>query len=471
MKEFKLLIGGRLVDGPETMDVINPSTGEPFQKCPRADETRMNEAVSSARDAFPSWSARSVEERRELLLALADGIEGRLDEFAETLTREQGRPLAQARWEVQTTGQILRAFAGMDLAPKIIKEDDSFKAVEYRAPLGVVAAITPWNFPLVLLANKMGPALLAGNTMVLKPAPTTPLTTLLIGEVCAEILPPGVVNTIADQNDLGSALTAHPDVAKVAFTGSTATGKKVFSSVAPSLKRVTLELGGNDAALVLDDVDVKEVVPQIYGGAMFNSGQICVAIKRVYVPDTLYDDFCAEIARLAGEAVVGDGMDPNTQMGPVQNKMQFEKAKEYLADALENGRIIAGGEVINGPGYFIKPTIVTDMADDSRLVAEEQFAPVLPILRYTDVEDAIARINNSEYGLAGSVWGSDVARAQEVASRINSGTVWVNKVLDMNPTIPFRGAKESGIGVEHGEEGLHEYTQARVVNIAKTSAA
>ncbi|MDX9874428.1 MAG: aldehyde dehydrogenase family protein [Spongiibacteraceae bacterium] len=471
MKQFKLLIGGKLVDGASTMDVINPAKGEAFQTCPRADEAQLNEAVAAAKAAFPAWSARPIDERRELLLALADAIEARADEFAETLTLEQGKPLQQAKFETMGTAGTLRVFAGMSLEPKVVLDDDTSKVIEHRAPLGVVAAITPWNFPLVLLANKLGPALLAGNTMVLKPAPTTPLTTLLVGELCAELFPAGVVNTITDQNDLGGVLTAHPDVAKVAFTGSTATGKKVLSSVASTLKRVTLELGGNDAALVLDDVDVKDVAQKIFNGATFNAGQICVAIKRVYVPDAIYDEFCDELARLAREAVVGEGTDPSTQIGPIQNRMQFEKVKELLEDAKANGKIIAGGEPLSRPGYFIPPTIVRDVTDDSRIVAEEQFAPVLPVLRYSDLDDAIARVNDSIYGLGGTVWGKDVERAQAVAMRINSGTVWVNKHLDMNPMLPFRGSKQSGIGVECGEEGLYEYTQARLVNMAKPGAA
>ena len=324
----------------------------------------------------------------------------------------------------------------------------------------------PWNFPLILLANKLAPALLAGNTMVLKPAPTTPLTTLRFGELCARRLPPGVVNTLVDQNDLGPLLTQHPRIAKVAFTGSTATGRKVMASGADTLKRLTLELGGNDAAIVLDDADPVDTAQKIFMGAMLNSGQVCAAIKRVYVADALYDAVCNELARLAAAAVVGDGMEEQTQFGPIQNKAQFEKVKGYLADAHARGKVIAGGAVLDRPGYFIPPTIVRDIPDDARLVREEQFGPVLPVMRYSDLEDAIARANDSEFGLCGSVWGRDGARAQAVARRMNSGTVWVNKTLDINPNYPFRGAKQSGIGAELGRAGLEEYTQAKVINIA-----
>ena len=466
MREFKLLIDGRLVDGASTMDVINPATGNVLARCPRASAAQAEHAISAANAAFPAWSARPWQERSALLLQLADDVEGAIDELSPLLTQEQGKPRWGADFEVHETARILRILAAMDLPDKVLHEDSTGRAIETRAPLGVVAAIMPWNFPLILLANKLAPALLAGNTMVLKPAPTTPLTTLRFGELCARRLPPGVVNTLADQNDLGPLLTQHPRIAKVAFTGSTATGRKVMASGADTLKRLTLELGGNDAAIVLDDADPVDTAQKIFMGAMLNSGQVCAAIKRVYVADALYDAVCNELARLAAAAVVGDGMEEQTQFGPIQNKVQFEKVKGYLADAHARGKVIAGGAVLDRPGYFIPPTIVRDIPDDARLVREEQFGPVLPVMRYSDLEDAIARANDSEFGLCGSVWGRDGARAQAVARRMNSGTVWVNKTLDINPNYPFRGAKQSGIGAELGRAVLEEYTQAKVINIA-----
>ncbi len=467
MKHFKLLIDGKLVDGAAEMAVVNPATGESFQTAPRANESQLNEAVAAAKSAYPAWAGCSADARAEKLRALAEAIEARLPEFSETLTREQGKPLAQARVEMMTAVYSIKTFASMALSPRVLREDESSSIVEYRTPLGVVAAITPWNFPVMLLVNKMAPALLAGNTIVIKPAPTTPLTTLLLGELCADIFPAGVVNVITDENDLGAALTAHPDVAKVSFTGSTATGKKVLSSVSPSLKRVTLELGGNDAALILDDVDVKSVAAKIYNAATYNAGQICVAVKRVYVPAAKYDEFCEELARLASAAIVGDGVEEATQIGPIQNRAQFEKVKQLLLEAGASGKVIAGGQALDRPGYFVPPTIIRDVLDSASIVAEEQFSPILPVLSYGDLDDAIARINNSVYGLAGSVWGDDLERAQHVAQRIESGTVWVNSHLGLDPLIPFRGAKQSGMGVELGQEGLHEYTQARVVNVTK----
>ncbi len=461
------MINGQLVAGAATLDVINPATGKLLTRCARADKAQLDAAVLAAKNAFPAWSTTPIEMRRQILLKVAAAFEARSGEFARLLTEEQGKPLAHAAYEIGGAVAMIRAFAAMDLPAKVLRENAVERIVQLHVPLGVVAAITPWNFPLILLMIKVAPALLAGNTIVAKPAPTTPLTTLLFGEMCAALLPPGVLNVIVDQNDLGGYLTQHPDVAKVAFTGSTATGKKVMASVAGTIKRLTLELGGNDAAIVLDDVDVKEVAAKVFHGAMVNSGQVCLAIKRVYVPDSMYDAMCEELAKLADAHVVGDGLDAATQMGPLQNKTQFEKVKEFLEDARLHGKVIAGGKALQRDGYFIPPTIVRDIPDSARLVMEEQFGPILPVLKYSNIDDAIARANSTEYGLGGTVWGKNSKRAFDVAQRIASGTVWVNKHLELPPDIPFGGAKQSGFDTEMGQEGLEEFTQSRVINIAK----
>ncbi|MEO8722890.1 MAG: aldehyde dehydrogenase family protein [Sphingobium sp.] len=462
--EFHMLIDGELVGGVTEFDVINPATAQPFAKCPKADEALIERAIAAAKRAFPAWSAKPVEERAGLINRLADALELRAGEFASLLTSEQGKPLDQAMFEVFGSIFTLRAFAAMRVQPKTLKDEGGNMVIEHRTPLGVVVSITPWNFPLVLLMNKLGPALLTGNTMVAKPAPTTPLTTLLFGKLCRDVLPAGVLNIVCDQNDLGAVLTAHPDIAKVAFTGSTATGKKVMAAAAGTVKRITLELGGNDAAIVLDDVDPKLVAKKVYTGAMANAGQICVAIKRAYVPAPMYDEFCDELARLANEAVVDDGSKQGTTVGPIQNKMQFDKVKALLDDARERGTVLAGGAPLDRPGYFIPPTIVRDLDEDAPLVREEQFGPILPVLKYNDIEEVIARANDSEYGLGGTVWGKDLGRAMEVAKRIDSGTVWVNQHLAIDANIPFRGVKQSGLGAELGEAGLLEYTQAHIIN-------
>jgi acyl-CoA reductase-like NAD-dependent aldehyde dehydrogenase len=466
-KEFRLLINGQLVAGASSFDVINPATERVLAKCPRADHAQLNQAVAAAKIAFPAWSRRPLSERSRLLLRLADSLGAKSLEFSRLLTQEQGKPLAQAAREIERAVWMIRGFAAMDLPSKVLKETDALRIVLQRTPLGVVVAITPWNVPILLLMIKVAPALLAGNTVVVKPAPTTPLTTLRFGELCAEVLPAGVLNVITDLNDLGNALTSHPDVAKVSFTGSTATGRKVMASVANTLKRLTLELGGNDAAIVLDDVDPKDVAAKLFNGAMMNSGQVCLAIKRVYAPEAMYEDLCAELAKLAEAAVVGDGVDEGTQFGPLQNKAQFEKVQGFLEDARTRGTIIAGGKPMTGPGYFIRPTIVRDIADDARLVREEQFGPVLPVLRYSTIDDAIARVNDSEYGLGATIWSSNPERAYDVALRIDSGTVWINKHLELFPDVPFWGAKQSGFGAEMGQEGLEEFTQAKIINMAR----
>lgn len=463
-RTFKLLINGESVDGASSFDVINPATAQPFATCPKADAAQLDAAVAAAKAAFPGWAATPIEQRAALVDAVATRIQERIGEFASLLTSEQGKPLDQASGEVMGTVFTLRAFAGMRPETKVLRDEGGNRVVEHRTPLGVVAAITPWNFPMILAANKIGPALVAGNTMVLKPAPTTPLTTLLMGEIFAELLPAGVINIICDQNDLGAQLTAHPDVAKVAFTGSTATGKKVMASAAAAVKRVTLELGGNDAAIVMDDVEPALAAQKVFHGAMFNAGQICVAVKRAYVPEAMYDEFCDEIARLARETVVDDGAKQGATVGPIQNRMQFDKVKALIDDAKQRGTVLAGGEPLDRPGYFIPPTIVRDLDDDAPLVREEQFGPVLPVLKYNDIDDVIARANDSDYGLGGTVWGRDVERATAVAMKIDSGTVWVNQHLAIDPNIPFRGSKQSGLGGELGQDGLHEYTQAHIVN-------
>ena len=322
--DFRLLIDGRLVAGASNFDVINPATEEVLAKCPRADVAQLNAAVAAAKAAFPAWSAKSFEERRKLLVKLADALEARSDEFARLLTLEQGKPLAHAAGEMAGSVAMIRAFTAMELPVKVLKETDTARIVQHRTPLGVVAAIMPWNFPMILVMIKVAPALLAGNTVVAKPAPTTPLTTLRFAELCAKLLPPGVVNVITDQNDLGTALTTHPDVAKVAFTGSTATGKKVLASIASSLKRLTLELGGNDAAIVLDDVNLDEVAPRIFFGAMFNTGQVCLAIKRVYAHESIYEALCDPARKARGRshrrqrARGGDAVRPAAEQDPVR---------------------------------------------------------------------------------------------------------------------------------------------------------
>lgn len=467
MSDYKMLIGGRLVDGDHAMDVINPATEEVFATVARASERQADAAIEAAATAFPAWAEVPLAERQAKVSELADAIVANADKLARALTQEQGKPLAEAQGEIAWAEGYLRHYATLEIAERTIQDDANGLIRVRRKPLGVVAGIIAWNFPLLVACWKIGPAVIAGNSIVLKPAPTTPVTALMLGELCRDIFPAGVVNIIVDANDLGGYLTADPRIAKVGFTGSTATGKKIMASAADGLKRLTLELGGNDPGIVLDDVDVRATAQGIFNAAFLNCGQVCLAIKRAYVHDSIYDAMCEELARLAEAAVVDDGLAQGAQIGPIQNKAQYEKVKAFLESARKDGTIVAGGEVMDRTGYFLRPTIVRDVTDGDQIVDEEQFGPILPVIRFSDIDDVVARANASPYGLGASVWSSDVDRAVTVASRIESGSVWVNQHVAIGPHIPMAGVKSSGLGVEQSEEGLAEYTQLSVINVAR----
>lgn len=456
-----------MVAGTSTMPVLNPATEEVLTDCPRSSEEQLNQAVQAAKNAFSSWSQTQIQERKEIVLKIADIVEANAQELAQILTEEQGKPIGDATGEVYGMAAFCRYFASLDLPVKLIEDSDGRKVEAHRTPLGVVGAIVPWNFPLILLAFKLPPALIAGNTIVIKPAPTTPLSTLRVAELIKDVAPPGVINVITDLNDLGAALTAHPDVRKISFTGSTATGAKVMAGAAGLLKRITLELGGNDAGIVLNDVDPKEAAPKLFNSAFQNTGQVCIAMKRLYVHEDIYDEMCDELATLANETVIGNGLEQGTKLGPLNNKMQFDKVKELIEEAKTDGNVIAGGEVPDQPGYFIRPTIVRDIEEGSRLVDEEQFGPVLPVMKFSDEEDAVERANATQWGLGGSVWSSDLDKAYALAEKMEAGTIWINKHSELDPTIPFGGSNQSGLGKELGAEGLEEFTQLKIINMAK----
>lgn len=461
-----MLIDGRLVEGDRLLPVINPATEEVFATVARASEAQLDAAVAAARSAFRSWSVTDITQRRALVEKLADALRDDAAALARAVTQEQGKPLAEAQGEVAWAEAYLRHTATLSLPDRVIQHDDQFRIETRHRPLGVVAGIIAWNFPLLLCCWKIAPALIAGNTLVLKPAPTTPVSALLIAEKCREIFPPGVVNVIVDDNDLGPRLTDHPDVAKVAFTGSSATGKAIAATAARTMKRLTLEMGGNDAAIVLPDADISTTAARLYGGAFLNAGQVCLAIKRAYVHADIYDEMCGELARLASEAVVDDGLKQGVTMGPLQNKAQYDKVRSLLESARNDGTVLTGGVDDSRPGYFVKPAIVRDVSDGDRIVDEEQFGPILPVIKYTNVDDVIARANDSDYGLGGSVHSADVERAADIASRIEAGSVWVNQHIHIGPHIPMAGFKASGLGIEQSVEGLAEYTQMQVVNVA-----
>ncbi|MGK2911150.1 MAG: aldehyde dehydrogenase family protein [Sphingobium sp.] len=461
---YAMLINGERVPGSRTLDVLNPATEQVIAMVPDCTREELDRAVATARDAFPGWAATPIAERKAKLMALGQAVMANADHLMRLLTSEQGKPHAEAEGEVRGASYWLMAASQLDL-PVTVNEDSEERYSETRhVPLGVVGAISPWNFPMILAMFKVGPALLAGNTMVLKPSPFTPLSTLKFGELAAEILPPGVLNIVTGGDELGPWMTSHPGFDKISFTGSTETGKRVMQSAAPTLKRVTLELGGNDAAIIMPDVDVEKVAQELFWAAFRNNGQICIATKRMYVHKDIYDQLRDAIVTYAKTVKVGDGSEQGTQIGPINNKQQYARVLELIQDAKDKGyKFLVGGENANMPGYFVPVTILDNPPEDSRIVQEEQFGPVLPLIKFDDYESVIARANATDYGLGGSVWGNDEDKAFEIAQRIASGTVWVNETQHLSPLAAFGGMKQSGVGVEGGVEGLLEYTNAQTI--------
>lgn len=463
---FAMTINGVATAAPTTFDVVNPAIGRVFAQAPDCAPDQLDAAMDGAARAFAHWR-RDESARRAVLLRMADTVAGAVDEIAPVLTAEQGKPLADARMEVRSVALWCRYYANLELPAEVIQNDATARIEVLRRPLGVVAAITPWNFPLSLAAWKIAPALRAGNTMVLKPSPYTPLATLKMVELLARVLPPGVLNAVSGRDPLGARMTEHPVPRKISFTGSVATGKRVAQAAAGDLKRVTLELGGNDPAIVLDDLDPERVADAMFWGAFRNSGQVCSAIKRVYVPEAIYTDVVDVLAARARSVRVGDGAEPGTQLGPVNNRPQLARVTELVADAVAHGaEAVTGGRPGAGSGYFYEPTILAGAADGMRVVDEEQFGPVLPVVPYRDLADAIERANGTHFGLSGSVWSADGDRAAAVADRLDCGTVWINTHLALRPDQPFGGAKWSGLGVENGPWGLYGFTELKVVHHA-----
>ncbi|WP_026341702.1 aldehyde dehydrogenase family protein [Actinomadura atramentaria] len=467
MPDLTMTIDGRAVAAEATFGVVNPATGEVAERAPDATRAQLDAAMAAAAAALPGWRADEGA-RRKTLLAAADVLFARAEEIGRVLTLEQGKPLAEATGEVVGAGIWLKYFAELELPREVIQDDERAFVEVVRRPIGVVAAITPWNFPLMLAAWKVAPALLAGNTIVLKPSPYTPLSSLLLGEALRDVLPPGVLNVVTGGDELGAWMTGHPVPRKISFTGSVATGRRVAAAAAPDLKRVTLELGGNDPAILLDDVDPEAVADRLFGAAFANNGQVCAAVKRVYAPAALYDDVVEALAARARAAKVGDGTAEGVQYGPINNRPQFERVGELVAEALAGGaRAAAGGGPLDRAGYFFAPTILADVPDGSRIVEEEQFGPALPVIPYRDVDEALARANGTHFGLSGSVWGADADRAAAVADRLECGTAWVNTHLALAPHQPFGGFKWSGLGVENGPWGLYGFTEIQVVHRAR----
>jgi acyl-CoA reductase-like NAD-dependent aldehyde dehydrogenase len=468
MSDYTMTIDGKSVKGSKSVGVINPATGKVFAQVPDCTKAELDQAMDAAQRAYRTWS-KDIDARRKLLGEVAAALQSPPEGLARTLTQEQGKPLAKAQGEIAGASIWASYTASLQIPNEVIQDNAAGKIEIRRKPVGVVAAITPWNYPLMLAMWKIAPALLAGNTIVLKPSPFTPITSLMLGEILRDVLPPGVLNVVSGGDELGSMMTSHPVPRKLSFTGSVETGKKVAAAAAPDLKRFTLELGGNDAAIVLADADLTEVAPKIFWGAFENSGQICSAIKRVYVPEAMYSSLIEKLGDLAKNVKVGNGLDAGTELGPINNKPQFERVTELVEDAKKHGaKIVTGGSRHGKEGYFFEPTIVGGISDGVRLVDEEQFGPALPVIPYKDVDDAVRRANATTYGLSGSVWSSNAERGAEVAGQLECGSAWVNQHLAIAPNLPFGGAKWSGIGVENGTWGLLGFTEIQVVNVARS---
>ncbi len=467
-RDFSLLIDGALESADSQLDVINPATGAVFAACPAAGAAELDRAVAAARRAFGEWKKTSYADRAALVGALADALRAHQDELAKLLTQEQGKPIGQSVAEIDRGAAQSEGMVGIEIPVETLIEDEQRSIELHYRPLGVVGIITPWNAPVNLALGPLVSALYTGNTVVLKPSPYTPLTTLKLGELLREIFPAGVVNVLAGSDELGQLMTEHADIDKISFTGSVATGKKVLASSAGTLKRVTLELGGNDPAIVLPDADPKAIAKKIFFASFVNSGQVCMAIKRIYVHDSLYDELCTALVAEAKAARLGDGLDPETQLGPLQNKMQYDKVVAIIEDTKRSGaKFLTGGDIPDTPGYFIPPTLVTDVEQSSRIVTQEQFGPIVPILRYSDLDDAIARANDTRFGLSGSVWTSDPERGREIAAQLEVGTAWVNQHRATSAFVPFGGAKESGYGRQYSVLGLKSYMEPQVISVAK----
>jgi acyl-CoA reductase-like NAD-dependent aldehyde dehydrogenase len=475
-----ILIGGKLVaaENNAVIEVINPATGKVFDTVPDASRNDLDRAVASAKEAFASWKSTPYPERAACLLKFADLVEANAKELAKALSMEQGKPLAFAMAETMGVAAECRHLAEIgEMKPEVTYEDDKIRQEIHKIPRGVVGGITPWNFPLSMAANKLLPAVITGNTVIVKPSPYTPISTVMLSGLAAEAFPAGVMNILSGGDGLGQWMVEHPDIVHISFTGSKNTGSRILKTGADNIKKITLELGGNDPAIVLPDADIKSVAPQIFGRAMFNTGQVCVAVKRVFVHESQYDEMVEGMKQAAEGAAgaMGDGLDKSTRFGPINNKMQLERVEGLVADAVKDGAtVVAGGKRFDPTGsnpdaYFYQPTIIGGAKEGMRIVDEEQFGPVIPILKYSSVDDAIERANATEFGLGGSVWTSDPEGAGvEVANQIDSGMVWINDHMGNHPSAPFGGVKMSGIGREGGGTiGLQEFVDMKAIKITK----
>lgn len=468
MNKSRMTINGVNSEGElPPISVINPANEEVIYRAPKASLAQLDLAVESATAAFQSWSTLDQNERDAYMNKIADTIEKNAAKLAQIIVNEQGKPLALAQMEVGGAVAWTRHTASIKIPVEVYQDTENKRIEGRRKPIGVVGSITPWNWPLLIAIWHIIPALKMGNTVINKPSELTPINTLYLGELLQGVLPAGVFNVICGDADIGKAMSEHKKISKIVFTGSTLTGQRIMQSAAGNLKRLTLELGGNDAAIVLPNSDLNAIAEGIFNTAFINMGQTCAAIKRLYVHESQHDQLCTLLGDIASKQVVGSGASPDTTFGPVQNKAQLDKVIALVEDAKAHGTtLFSGGSRLALPGYYYPPTIVGDAKHGMRIVDEEQFGPALPVIKYTDIDDAIQQANSLDIGLGGSIWG-DLETAIKLASKLECGTVWVNGHAEILPHAPFGGCKMSGFGVEFGLEGLMENSLLQVVNISK----
>ncbi|KAM5472307.1 hypothetical protein MauCBS54593_002898 [Microsporum audouinii] len=465
---FHNTIDGKLTTTSTTRHGINPANKQPLAEVPVSTQADVDNAVAAAQAAFKKWSRTSFEERRTALHAFAEGLDSYKEEFADLLTTEQGKPLFQANIEINMAVNFVKVLSTLELPEEVLEDTEERKILGRYTPLGVVGGIIPWNSPILLACGKMACAVYTGNSIIIKPSPFTPYCDLKLGELGIQYFPPGVFQVLSGGDDLGPMMTIHPGFDKISFTGSTETGKRVMESCAKTLKRVTLELGGNDAAIVCEDVDIDAIIPKVAITSFLCSSQICMMIKRLYVHERIYDRFRDALVKHTKALKSGEGHIPGVFFGPVQNSMQYEKVKSLIEAINKEGvKPALGGNTEESEGYFITPTIIDNPPETSRIVTEEPFGPVLPLLKWSDEDDVIARANNTKMGLGASVWTKDLARAERIAKQLEAGCVWVNSHFDVAPNVPVSGHKWSGIGSEFGISGLKTYCNLQSLWLSK----
>lgn len=468
---FSHVINGKSVEikSAKLLDVVDPATEKVIAQVPIATRDTLDQAVDAAHAAFPTWSKTSWDERAKLVEQFGDEFKAITPELAKLLTAEQGKSLMFAQNECENILPWFTDLAKVRLDEKVLHEDETHRAVERYLPLGVCAGIVPWNFPVLLMLWKVLQALVTGNCIIIKPSPFTPLCDIRIIEAAQKVFPPGVVQIVVGDDNLGPWITEHPRIQKISFTGSTATGRLVAKSCSATLKRFTLELGGNDPAVVLSkQSDLATTAQNVLLSAFFNSGQVCIASKRIYVHEDIYDEFKAIAAQAVQNFKVGPGTEEGVMFGPVNNKMQYNKVAEFFEESnSKKFDFVTGGKVEKKTGYFYPLSLVDNPPEDSKVVREEPFGPIVPLLKWKDEADLIKRVNNSEWGLGASVWGSDHEAVERIARQIESGTVWTNRMICHHPAVPFGGMKSSGIGAEHGKAGLGAYCQVQALWLPK----